>query len=212
MSDAWRPDHAGHGGPALHARGAAVIGTTTLVLIAVGLAMDALAVSVAASVMLRTVSPRQVFRLAFHFGLFQFLMPVIGWLAGRSIVDLIESWDHWIAFGLLAFVGGRAIYEALKEREEGEARGDPTRGLTLVMLSLATSIDALAVGLSFAVLQVRIWYASLLIGCVTGTITMTGMLVGRRLGRHFGQRVEILGGLVLVGIGVKILVQHLMAG
>jgi putative Mn2+ efflux pump MntP len=189
-----------------------VIGTATLVLIAVGLAMDALAVSVAASVVLRTVSPRQVFRLAFHFGLFQFLMPVIGWLAGRSIVDLIENWDHWIAFGLLAFVGGKAIYEALKEREEDEARGDPTRGLSLVLLSLATSIDALAVGLSFAVLQVRIWYASLLIGCVTGTITMTGMLLGSRLGRHFGQRVEILGGLVLVGIGVKILVQHLMAG
>jgi putative Mn2+ efflux pump MntP len=99
-----------------------VIGTATLVLIAVGLAMDALAVAVAASVVLRTVSPRQVFRLAFHFGLFQFLMPVIGWLAGRSIVDLIESWDHWIAFGLLAFVGGKAICEALTEREEDEAR------------------------------------------------------------------------------------------
>jgi putative Mn2+ efflux pump MntP len=189
-----------------------VIGTTTLVLIAVGLAMDALAVAVAVSVALRAISARHVFRLAFHFGLFQFMMPVLGWLAGRSIVGLIQNWDHWIAFGLLAFVGGKAIYEALKGRAEDEARSDPTRGLSLVVLSLATSIDALAVGLSFAVLQVQIWYASVVIGLITGAITTTGMLIGSRLGKHFGQRVEILGGLVLIGIGVKILVQHWWPG
>jgi putative Mn2+ efflux pump MntP len=189
-----------------------MIGTATLVLIAIGLAMDALAVAIATSVVLRSVSGRQVFRLAFHFGLFQFLMPIVGWFAGRSIAGFIADWDHWIAFGLLAFVGGKAIYEAVSERDEHAPRGDPTRGLSLVFLSLATSIDALAVGLSFAVLGVQIWYASFLIGCVTGTITTGGMLLGRRLGQHFGQRVEILGGLVLIGIGVKIVVQHSIAG
>ncbi len=187
-----------------------MIGTPTLVLIAIGLAMDALAVAIATSAVLREISGRQVFRLAFHFGLFQFLMPIIGWFAGRSIAGSMATWDHWIAFGLLAFVGGKAIYEAVHEQDGPARRGDPTRGLSLVFLSLATSIDALAVGLSFAMLGVRIWYASLIIGCITGTITTGGMLLGSRLGRHFGQHVEILGGLVLIGIGVKIVAQHLI--
>jgi putative Mn2+ efflux pump MntP len=187
-----------------------MIGTITLVLIAIGLAMDALAVAVAVSILLRTVSTRQIFRLTFHFGLFQFLMPILGWLGGRSIYHFIVDWDHWVAFGLLVLVGSKAIREALTAREERDDRRDPTRGLSLVFLSLATSIDALAVGLSFAVLRVDIWYASVVIGCVASAFTMTGMLAGSRLGRRFGQRVEILGGLVLIGIGIKILVQHLM--
>ncbi len=188
-----------------------MIGTPTLVLIAIGLAMDALAVAIATSAVLRAVSGRQVFRLAFHFGLFQFLMPIVGWLVGRSVADFMASWDHWVAFALLAFVGGKAIYEAVAKRDDHAHRGDPTRGLSLIVLSLATSIDALAVGVSFAMLGVQIWYASLIIGCVTGTITTAGMLLGSRLGRHFGQEIEILGGLVLIGIGVKIVVQHFTA-
>jgi putative Mn2+ efflux pump MntP len=179
------------------------------VLIAAGLAMDALAVAVAVSMLLPVLSGRHVFRLSFHFGLFQFLMPIVGWLAGRSVYRFMAGWDHWVAFGLLAFVGGKAVYRALTNRATPTHRADPTRGLSLVVLSLATSLDALAVGLSFAVLRVAIWYASALIGLITATLTMTGMLVGRRLGRHFGQHVELLGGMVLIGIGVKILVQHL---
>jgi putative Mn2+ efflux pump MntP len=188
-----------------------MIGTPTLVLIAVGLAMDALAVAIATSIVLRAVSGRQVFRLAFHFGLFQFLMPIVGWAAGRSVAGVMAHWDHWIAFGLLAFIGGKAIYDAVTKPAEDARQGDPTRGLSLVLLSLATSIDALAVGVSFAMLGVQIWYPSLIIGLVTGSITTAGMLLGSRLGRHFGQHVEILGGLVLIGIGVKIVVQHLIA-
>lgn len=189
-----------------------MVGPATLVLIALGLAMDALAVAIAVSIMLRTISGRQVFRLAFHFGLFQFLMPIVGWLAGRSIERFIAGWDHWIAFGLLVFVGLKAIREALTRRENDAPPADPTRGLRLVVLSIATSIDALAVGLSFAVLRVHIWYASLLIGFVAGAVTTIGMLIGSRLGRRFGQRVEIVGGLVLIAIGIKILVQHLTEG
>jgi putative Mn2+ efflux pump MntP len=188
-----------------------MIGTPTLVLIAIGLAMDALAAAIATSLILRRVSFRQVFRLAFHFGLFQFLMPILGWLAGRSLAEFMAAWNHWIAFGLLTLVGGKAICEALRERDEDAPRGDPTRGLSLVLLSLATSIDALAVGLSFAMLGVQIWYASFIIGLVTGSITTAGMLLGSRLGGRFGRSVEVLGGLVLVGLGVEFVVQHFLA-
>ena len=188
---------------------------STLVIlgIALGLAMDTLAVAIATSVMLGRVTGRQLFRFSFHFGLFQAMMPVIGWLAGTTFVERIKGYDHWVAFGLLAFIGGKAVYEALTQagQKDGADRGDPTRGFSLVMLSTATSIDALAVGLSFAVLNVRIWYPAAVIGVVTAAITCLGMLVGGRLGARFGRRVEIVGGLILIGIGLKILVQHFTA-
>lgn len=177
--------------------------------IAVGLAMDTFAVAIAASVSLGSVSARQVFRFGFHFGLFQAMMPMIGWLAGSTIEQYIVDWDHWVAFGLLALVGGKAIYGAFTQKKNGRPQSDPTRGWMLVTLATATSIDALAVGLTFAMLQVRIWYPCLVIGIVTAAFTITGMLTGSRLGRRFGQRVEVLGGLVLIGTGIKILVQHL---
>jgi putative Mn2+ efflux pump MntP len=178
--------------------------------IAVGLAMDTFAVAVATSVMLGRVTGRQVFRFSFHFGLFQAMMPILGWLAGSSFVYAIGGWDHWIAFGLLAFIGGKAIYTvyAGPKGSNQNDRGDPTRGLSLVILSTATSIDALAVGISFAVLGVRIWYPAALIGLVTAAITLTGMLIGSRVGERFGKRVEVLGGLILIGIGLRILFQH----
>jgi len=180
----------------------------TLVLIAVGLAMDAFAVSIASSVIIGKVNKRQIFRLSFHFGLFQALMPVIGWLAGRSVHEYISGLDHWVAFGLLTFIGGKAIYESFKDDEGSHPRSDPSKGFSLVLLSTATSIDALAVGLSFAVLNVTIWYPSLIIGIITGTLSLIGILMGSRLGKRFGKRMEIIGGLVLIGIGLKILVDH----
>jgi len=183
--------------------------TLTLVLIAVGLALDALAVAIATSFALRTVSARQVFRLAFHFGLFQFLMPVVGWFAGRSVSEIVGAWDHWVAFALLTIIGVKAIHAALRGGAKRATGADPTRGWSLVLLSVATSIDALAVGLSLAVLHVQIWYASALIGVITGALTTGGMLVGARLGAIFGRRLEIVGGMILIGIGAKILLQHL---
>jgi putative Mn2+ efflux pump MntP len=183
--------------------------TTTIILIAVGLSLDAFAVAIAASVMLGTVTGRQVFRLGFHFGLFQALMPVIGWVGGRTLSPVMHGWDHWVAFGLLTFVGLKVIREALGGDEFRATRGDPTRGVSLLMLSVATSIDAFAVGLSFAMLGVVIWYPAVVIGCTTGAITAAGMLIGDRLGARFGKRLGILGGLVLLAIGVKILVEHL---
>lgn len=177
--------------------------------IAVGLAMDAFSVAAAASVRLRRVSRRQVFRFAFHFGLFQAFMPALGWALGRSVERFIVDWDHWIAFGLLAAVGVKAVYTALTQ--DGDApddRPDPTRGWSLVALSVATSIDAMAVGLSFAFLQVDIWYPCAVIGLITASLTTVGMLIGSRLGGRFGTRVEVAGGLVLILIGLKILTDH----
>jgi len=182
-------------------------------LIAVGLSLDAFAVAVAASVSLGRVNRRQIFRFSFHFGLFQAMMPVIGWLAGMSAARHLERWDHWMAFMLLAFVGGKAVLGALRKEngaEDPSSANDPTRGLSLVMFSVATSIDALAVGLSLAALNVTIWTPAALIGIVTATLTVVGMLLGSRVGMRFGKRVEILGGVILIGIGVKILISHVM--
>lgn len=182
--------------------------TLTLIGVAVGLAMDAFAVSIGAGLTLKTVDARQTFRLAWHFGLFQALMPIIGWLAGLSVERWIAPVDHWIAFGLLAVIGGKMIYEALKDDEETR-RGDPTKGWSLVLLSVATSIDALAVGLSLALLDVSIWWPAVVIGLVAGAFTTMGMQLGKRFGALLGRRMEVVGGIVLIAIGVKILVEHL---
>ncbi|MBM2828558.1 MAG: putative Mn2+ efflux pump MntP [Actinobacteria bacterium] len=172
--------------------------------------MDALAVAIATGIVLGKVSARQMFRLSFHFGLFQFLMPVIGWLAGLSVERYISGYDHWLAFGLLAFIGAKMIYEALCGNDKEKKGSDPTRGSSLVLLSVATSMDALAVGLSLGVLRIEIWYPSVVIGLVAAALTAAGLHLGGRLGQRFGRKMEIAGGLILVGIGFKILLQHLM--
>jgi putative Mn2+ efflux pump MntP len=182
----------------------------TLLGVAVGLAMDAFAVSIGIGLNTLHVSRRTTFRLAWHFGLFQALMPIVGWLAGLSVERWISGVDHWVAFGLLAAIGGHMIYEAIWGDEETRAAKDPTRGTSLVVLSVATSIDALAVGLSLALLGVQIWYPAVVIGIVAFAFTAVGLHLGRRFGALFGRRMEIVGGLILIGIGVKILVDHLL--
>jgi putative Mn2+ efflux pump MntP len=182
----------------------------TLLGLALALAMDAFAVALGTGAVLSRLTGRHIFRLAFHFGLFQALMPVIGWLAGQTVVRFVSAWDHWIAFALLALIGGRMIREALSDEEKPDDR-DPTRGLSLVMLSVATSIDALAVGFSLSVIGVSIWFPAFIIGVVAGLLTVVGMLAGGRIGNRWGSRVEILGGFVLIAIGVRILCEHLMA-
>ena len=177
--------------------------------VAVGLAMDAFAAAVAVSVSLRAVSRRQVLRLAFHFGLFQALMPIVGWMAGVTVVTWIAAWDHWIAFGLLTVVGARAIRAGMwGDEPSSTAAPDPTRGVSLVVLSLATSLDALAAGLSFAALGVTVWVPSLVIGCTAGALTAIGTIFGGRLGRRFGAWAEVAGGVVLIGIGLLIVLEH----
>lgn len=179
--------------------------------IAVALAMDAFAVSVVAGVSLKRVSRRQTLRLAWHFGLFQGLMPLIGWWAGLLARGAIEAWDHWVAFGLLAFIGTRMLIGGLRADEEKlRDRLDPTRGWPLVVLSLATSIDALAVGLSLAMLRVSAWGPALVIGLVAAAFTGLGL----HLGACFGRRLritgysEVLGGLLLLLVGLRVLRDH----
>jgi manganese efflux pump family protein len=182
-----------------------------IIAIAVALAMDAFAVSIAAGVTLKETSFRQVFRLSWHFGLFQALMPVVGWTAGMTVRTAIERYDHWVAFILLAFVGCNMIREAMGgAHDDADAARDPTRGMTMVMLSVATSIDALAVGLSLSMLNIAIWTPALVIGLVAGLFTITGMHLGKRIARaaYLSRYAEIIGGIVLLGIGAKILHDH----
>lgn len=183
----------------------------TVLAIALALAMDAFAVSVSAAATLPVVTWRHYFRLSFHFGLFQFLMPVIGWALGVSVRSYIEAWDHWIAFALLSLVGLNMLREAFfGEEEETHGSGDPSRGVQLVMLAVATSIDAMAVGLSFAMIGVSVWGPAVIIGLVCAAVTAAGVKLGRIIGRSdiLGNKVSVLGALVLIGIGVKILYEH----
>jgi len=178
--------------------------------IALGLAMDAFAVAIATGLNLPRVTPRHVFRIAFHFGIFQFMMPVIGWFVGEKIALWIGLFDHWIAFLLLAFVGGQMLRQAWAEQGIA-SKADPTRGMMLVTLSIATSIDALAVGMSLAFLNISIWFPSAVIGMITSVLSAIGMTAGKRFGARGGQLAEAAGGCVLLFIGVKILISHLCA-
>jgi manganese efflux pump family protein len=180
-----------------------------ILLIALSMAMDAFAVCLGAGAKEQTYGARPTFRLAFHFGLFQFLMPVFGWFAGATVEHYISAYDHWIAFGLLAFVGGRMVWSGFHPDVEKE-KNDPSRGWTLVLLSIAVSIDALAVGLSLGIIGVTIWIPAVVIGIVTGLVSWLGLRLGNKLGGKFGKRMEIVGGIILILLGVRILLAHLL--
>ena len=179
----------------------------SIIFIAFGLAADCFAVSLSGSVGLKKVAWHRIGRVALVFGFFQGVMPVLGWLAGKTVVDAIAAFDHWLAFGLLAAIGGKMLWESFKKGEE--RTGDITRGLLLLTLAVATSIDALAVGLTFAFIHIDILSASLIIGAVSFAMTVVGFLLGRRVGKLLGKRAEMFGGIILIGIGTKILVEHL---
>jgi putative Mn2+ efflux pump MntP len=186
------------------------VSLVTVLGIALALAMDAFAVTLGIGAALKRLAPVQTLRLAVSFGLFQFGMPLLGWAAGRSVLPLIEAVDHWVAAGLLFIVGGRMVYDSFRTRETGrQGSQDPTRGLNLLILALATSIDALAVGLSLAMLSVPILYPALVIGAVAFAATLLGARLGPVLGRLAGKRAELAGALVLFAIAVKILIDHL---
>ncbi|MCK7507042.1 MAG: manganese efflux pump MntP family protein [Desulfobacterales bacterium] len=172
-----------------------------------GLGVDAFSVAIGIGASNNKKSWAPVLRLSLAFGLFQFVMPLIGWLAGSTVVDRIQSFDHWIAFALLVLVGGKMIWEGF-EKESDEQKTDQTRGWPLFLLSIATSIDALAVGFSFSLLKTALLFPAAIIGVVCFMMTAVGMIFGKGLARIFGKKVEILGGLVLIAIGMKILIEH----
>lgn len=174
--------------------------------IALGLAADCFAVALCGNLS-GNLRPVQIARAAFSFGFFQALMCFLGWLAGATVLDLISDYDHWIALGLLALVGGRMVWESLRPGEDTQR--DVTRGWQLLILSVATSIDSLAVGLSFGMLQINITAASVIIGVVAFLVALLGFYIGRRAGKLIGRRAETIGGIILLIIGLRVLIAHL---
>ena len=181
----------------------------TIIVIAVGLAMDALAVSIVSGATFRELKIRHALRIALFFGGFQALMPLAGSLAGLTLKRHMASYDHWVAFVLLGAVGAKMIYESFKIEPADRVR-DPSNLLTLLVLSVATSIDALAIGVTLSLITSSIVAAAAIIGLVTFVLSYMGVVIGKRFGHFFENKIEIAGGLVLIAIGVKILAEHVL--
>jgi manganese efflux pump family protein len=169
--------------------------------IALALAVDAFAVAVVAGVSLKVLTKRRMFRLSFHFGLFQALMLAAGWFVGNALYVLMAAVAHWVACALLLLVGGNILRQAFHPDGESRVARDPTKGWQLVILSFATSIDALAVGLSLAMMGVSIGRAALVVGVTATALTLLGMPLGNRASVLWGKRIEVLGGVILIAIG-----------
>ena len=181
----------------------------TMLFIAFGLALDSFSVSITSGLIIKRLKINSALRIAMFFGFFQTIMPFLGWLAGINIIDLISGADHWIAFGLLSFIGCRMIYETIKT-ESSKKIINPLNVNVLLMLSVATSIDALAVGLSLSFLKISIVTPAVIIGIITFLLSFLGVFVGKRFGHFFENKIEVIGGLILIGIGIKILIEHLV--
>jgi putative Mn2+ efflux pump MntP len=185
------------------------MGVWELLLIAVGLSMDAFAAALCKGMGMKNRTPHHSAVIALFFGGFQALMPLLGWLLGKQFEKYITTVDHWVAFGLLAFIGGKMIYEVFQKDTCPREGGGELNLKELLMLAIATSIDALAVGITFAFLQVKIIPAISLVGVTTFVISYLGVFIGYRCGAKLKSKAELVGGLVLILIGVKILLEHL---
>ena len=181
----------------------------TVFLIGLGLSMDCFAVSITSGVLLKQVPWKLALKMAIFFGGFQALMPIAGWALGTGFQKYVESFDHWVAFFLLAYLGGKMIYEGIKTENAEEPKKNPMNTRVLTGLAIATSIDALAVGISFAFLNISIIAPVISIGVITFLVSIVGIVIGTKFGQRFNFPVEIFGGLILIAIGVKILVEHL---
>ena len=183
----------------------------TIIVIAIGLAMDAFAVSVATGATYKKSGSNHAFKMAFAFGGFQAIMPIVGWLAGLTLREFIRDYDHWVAFILLAFIGGKMIYESFKIKRV-QQRADTLSAAMLLILALATSIDALAVGFTFSFLLAgSLAIAVIIIGLITFVFSYLGFYIGKNFGHFFETGIEAIGGFILIGIGTKILLGHLFA-
>lgn len=178
------------------------------VMLGIGLAMDAFSVSVSDGMLLGRVKLKNAIKIALFFGVFQFIMPVLGYLAGTTFSGIIEAYDHFVAFALLAIIGGKMIFEAFGDEEKESSPTDPLAFKTLLILAVATSIDALAVGITFATLQAPVITSSAIIGIVTFAISLSGVYLGGKFGDIFGRKASVIGGLILIAIGAKILIEH----
>ncbi len=171
--------------------------------------MDAFAVAMAMGCTIKKFHSGHAIAISIAFGFFQFLMPIVGWLSGVGFRAFIDSYDHWIAFCLLTFIGAKMIYESLSLKRAEEEKDVILTFQLLLILAIATSIDALAVGFSLSVLKVAIVFPAILIGIITFIVSIFGCIIGNKFGTFFEQKIEILGGLILLAIGVKILIQHI---
>ncbi len=187
------------------------MGLLEVSLIATGLAMDAFSVCVVSGIKIRKPTSWHYFRLSFHFGLFQFLMPLVGYYGGVMMESIIKSYNHWIAFILLFIIGLKMFWESFypDNKEKADNQKDPSRGMSLITLSIATSIDAAAVGFSFAALKIPIILPAIIIGLACIGFSVLGLYIGKRIGVFAGAWAERVGGIILVLIGVKILIDHL---
>lgn len=184
------------------------MGIVGLFLIGIGLSMDAFAAAVCRGLSMgRRIDKRQTMAIALLFGGFQALMPMLGWALGRRFEQYITRFDHWIAFVLLAYIGGKMVWEALRGGE-GPAAEANFKWRELLLMAVATSIDALAVGITFAFLKVKILSAAAVIGCTTFVLSLAGVVIGNRFGSRYQRRAELTGGVILVLIGGKILLEH----
>ncbi len=182
----------------------------SLILLSIGLAMDAFSVAIVAGFGLRKVKLIDSLKVSSSFGVAHILMPIIGWFLGSTVITLIQRWDHWLAFILLAFVGGRMFKEGLDEETE-TVNAEGLLGFTsLVLFTISVSIDALAVGISFSLQELSIWIPSLYMGAGTLIFTFIGLNIGNRTGQQFGKKAQMAGGLVLILIGLRIIVTHLL--
>ena len=179
-----------------------------ILIIAFGLALDSFSVSIANGVATKTFKISKALTIALFFGLFQGLMPIFGWLAGEYIADYISAFDHWVAFALLTIIGVKMIYESIRNKPAKFLRAYTLK--VILVLSIATSIDALAVGLSFSFLDVSIFFPAIIIGVITFFLSFFGVYVGGKFGKVLKNRIEILGGLILIIIGLKILLEHVL--
>jgi len=179
----------------------------TLIFIAIALAMDSFAASISTGSVLKHFHLKAMSKISFLFALFQGTMPVIGWFAGNSFEEYISDYDHWIAFILLSAIGGKMIHEALWGNDDSTYL-DPHSFKKMAALAIATSIDALALGISFSILDVDITYPAFIIGLVTFIFSFAGLTIGVKVGNRFGSKVEIVGGLILIAIGLKVLLEH----
>jgi len=182
----------------------------SIVLLSVGLAMDAFSVALVAGFGLGKIKLSDIIKVSSTFGVAHVIMPTLGWVLGSTIIGLIQQWDHWLAFLLLAFVGGKMIREGFDEDNEELNACDLLNFSSLIMFTIAVSIDALAVGLSFSLQELSIWIPSLYMGAGTLIFTFVGLSIGNRTGERFGKRAQIIGGVILILIGLRVVVTHIL--
>lgn len=184
---------------------------TTIILLAIALAMDAFAVSIASGIAIKDLRIRHSFIIAAWFGIFQAIMPLLGWLGGSRLRRFISEVDHWIVFGLLLIIGSKMIYEAFRI-ESVEKKTDPMDIAVLFSLSIATSVDAFAAGMSFALLDTGVVEPVIIIGLITFVMSFIGVWIGDRGTHFFEKKMEVAAGIVLIAIGLKVLISHLVSG